>query len=544
MSTRLSHGASALILPPVFFLLLLLWHGAAGVSAQAPVARYDTVLRNVRIVDGTGAPAFTADLAISGEAIAEIGARLGPGRTELDGAGLVAAPGFVDTHSHSRQAIFDVPGAENLLRQGVTTIIEGPDGSSPIPLAPFLAKLAALRPGVNIGSMVGHGSVRAAVMGTENRAATAAELERMRVIVRDSMREGAFGLSTGLFYVPGNYAPTEEVIELAKIAGEAGGLHTSHMRDEAAAVLQSVRETIRIGEEGRLPTQVTHHKIIGGPNWGRSADTLALVDAARARGVDVTVDQYPYTASSTGTAALFPQWSLGGGAKALAERLTAAETRARIKAVIEERIRNDRGAGDPKNIQIASCSWDGSVAGKTLAELTAARGVPVTIENAAETAMEIQAKGGCAAIYHAIDEADVERILRYPHTMVASDGGIVRFGEGVPHPRNYGTFARVLARYVRERRAITLEEAVRKMTSLPAGRFRIWNRGIVRPGMKADLAVFDPAKVRDAALFGKPHQYAEGFVHVFVNGYPAMRDGKLSAQRAGQVLYGPGRTGK
>lgn len=507
--------------------------------------RYDAVLRNARIVDGSGAPWFTGDVALQGHSIAAIGSPLpinSTGKIEINVAGLTLSPGFIDTHSHSRQAIFDVPAAENLIRQGVTSVIEGPDGGSPIPLAPFLAKLAATRPGINIGSMAGHGSIRAAVMGSENRRSTAAELEQMRSLMRQAMRDGAFGLSTGLFYVPGNYAATEEVIEIARVAGELGGLHTSHMRDEAAEVLAAVRETIRIGEEGRLPTQITHHKIIGGPNWGRSVDTLRLVDEARAKGVDVSIDQYPYTASSTGIAALFPQWSLAGGVKALAERLGAADSRARIKLVIVDKIRTDRGAGDPKNIQIAACSWDKSLAGKSLAELTAQRGLPVTIENAAETAIELQSKGGCAAIYHAISEDDVERIMRHPFTMIASDGGVVRFGEGVPHPRNYGTFARVLGRYVRERRTIGLEEAVRKMTSLPATRFRIYDRGLIRPGMKADLVVFDPAAVRDPAAFGNPHQYAEGFRHVFVNGVAVLRDAKLTAERPGQVLFGPAHT--
>jgi N-acyl-D-amino-acid deacylase len=311
------------------------------------------------------------------------------------------------------------------------------------------------------------------------------------------------------------------------------------MRDEAADVLASVRETIRIGEEGKLPTQVTHHKIIGGPNWGQSVETLKLVEAARERGVDVTIDQYPYTASSTGLAALLPQWALADGQDALRERLSSPATRARIKAVVVEKIAKDRGAGDPKNIQIASCPWDKTMAGKTLAEITAARGVAVSLENAA---MEMIAKGGCSAIYHAINEEDLERILRYPHTMIASDGGVLRLGEGVPHPRNYGTFARVLGRYVRERHTITLEEAIRKMTSLPAARFHIQDRGLLRPGMMADLVVFDPARVRDAAEFGKPHQYAEGFEHVMVNGRLVLRAGKLTTERPGRVLRGPGTT--
>ncbi|MBM3740419.1 MAG: D-aminoacylase [Acidobacteria bacterium] len=511
-------------------------------AAAAWAQPYDALLTNGRIYDGAGNAWFLGSVAIRGDQIAAAG-RLPSAQARLiiDCSGLSISPGAIDTHSHARSGIFDTPGAENLIRQGVTTFIEGPDGGSPIPLAPFLQKLAAARPAVNAGLLTGHGSVRSAVMGSENRLATPAELDRMRAIVRQAMLDGAFGISTGLFYVPGNYAPTEEVIELAKVAGTFGGIHTSHMRDEAAKVLDSVAETIRIGEEGRLPTQLTHHKIIGGPNWGKSVETLRMVDAARERGVDVTIDQYPYTASSTGFAALFPQWAQSGGQKALVERLDAPETRARIRAVVIDRIRTDRGAGDPRNIQFASCGFDKSLAGKTLADYVAARGLPVTIENAADAALEIQRKGGCSTIYHSMNEQDLERILRHPHTMVASDGGVPLFGRDVPHPRNYGAFTRVLARYVREKRALTMEDAIRKMTSLPAARFRIQDRGLIRPGMKADLAVFDESKLADKATFEKPHQYSEGYVHVFVNGQAVLRDGKMTGVRPGRVLYGPGR---
>jgi dihydroorotase/N-acyl-D-amino-acid deacylase len=316
-------------------------------------------------------------------------------------------------------------------------------------------------------------------------------------------------------------------------------MHLSHMRDEGAGVEASVRETIRIGEEGGLPTQVTHHKILGRAYWGKSRETLALVEAARARGVDVTLDQYPYTASSTGTAALFPQWSLEGGRAGLARRLADPAARARIKAAVADRIVNDRGGGDPANVVMARCSWDPSLDGMNLAQITARRGRTPSVENAAETAIEIQDKGGCSAIYHAIAEDDVERILTRPFTMIASDGGVVPFGAGVPHPRNYGTFARVLGFYVRERRLLTLEDAVRKMTSLPANRLGLRDRGLIRPGMKADLVVFDPAAIADRATFLDPHRYAVGVHHVILNGRPAMLSGKLTGARPGRVLYGP-----
>lgn len=516
--------------------VLLLFSGAV-LSAQTP---YDILITGGRLADGTGNPSFIADIAVEGDRIAAIGSLASrPAKLRLDAHSLIVTPGFIDTHSHGRRGVFQVPSAENLIREGVTTIIEGPDGSSPLPIRPFLDKVAAARVSINFGLLAGQGSIREAIMGLANRPATAEEISRMKELVRQAMLDGAFGLSTGLFYVPGNFSSTEEVIELAKVVGPMGGLHTSHMRDEAAGVLDSVRETIRIGEEGGLPTQVTHHKIIGKANWGRSVETLRLVDEARKRGVDVTIDQYPYTASSTGIAALLPQWSLEGGRKATVERLDAPDSRARIKTEIVRRILDDRGGGDPKNVVVASCEFDKSLAGKNLGEITAARGVPVSPESAAETAMELVRRGSCSAIYHAIAEEDLERILRSPFTMIASDGGIPVFGEAVPHPRNYGTFARVLARYVRERKAIALEDAVRKMSSLPAGRFRIYDRGILRPGMKADIAVFDLERVADKADFAQPHQYAEGFRHVIVNGVPVLRDGSMTSERPGRALYGP-----
>ena len=506
----------------------------------AHAQQYDVLITHGRIVDGAGGPWYDADLAIRGDSIAAIGNLAGASAvTTIDAHGMVVAPGFLDIHTHARRGIFTVPTAENYVRQGVTTLLEGNDGSSPVPLGPFLQKVAGARPAVNFGSFVGQGSIRQEVMGLENRKATAAEIARMLEITRQAMREGAFGLSTGLYYVPGNYTPTEEVIELARVAGELGGMHISHMRDEAAGILDSVKETIRIGEEGHLPTQITHHKIIGAANWGKSVETLALVEAARARGVDVTIDQYPYTASSTGTAALVPQWSQAGGHAELLKRLHDPATRARIKQTVVERIRDDRGGGDPKNVVMASCSFDPALAGKSLAKITDEHGQSPTIENAAETVLWITEKGGCSAVYHAIDEADVERILRYPFTMIGSDGEVPVFGKAAPHPRSYGTFARVLGRYVREKHTITLEDAVHRMTSLTAVRLKLFDRGLLRPGMKADVAIFDPAAVTDKATFEQPHQYAEGVAHVIVNGKVILKEGKMTAERPGRVLYGP-----
>ena len=501
---------------------------------------YDLLISNGTIVDGTGSPWFYGEVAIRNGKIAAVG-HLGavPATIKIDATGLIVSPGFIDIHTHARRGIFEDPTAQNYLRQGVTTLIEGNDGSSPLPLAPFFDSLKAKQISVNFGSFVGQGTIRQQVLSLENRKATTDEIEKMKALVRQAMLDGALGLSTGLFYVPGNFTPTEEVIELAKVAGEFGGMHISHMRDEAADVVQSVAETIRIGEEGKLPTQVTHHKTVGGVNWGKSAETLKLMEAARARGVDVTIDAYPYTASSTGTAALFPQWSLAGGQKAMLERLSAPEQRARIKLAIATNIRENRGGGDPKNIVMASCGFDPALAGKSLAQITSDRGHPVNFETASETAIEIQQKGGCSAVYHAISEEDVERIMRSPLTMIGSDGEIPKFGQGAPHPRSYGTFARVLGRYVRERKTITLEDAIHKMSGYPAERLKLMDRGLIRPGMQADLVVFDAKTIADAATFENPHQYAVGVRDVLVNGTAVIRNGKVTAARPGQVIFGP-----
>ena len=519
------------------------WLFGASLHSQPPA--FDLVIRGGRIVDGTGSPWFLADVGVKGDTIVAIRPRLDAGSARvIDAQGLVVAPGFVDVHAHvePREGGEDMvgnPATENNVRQGVTTVIGSPDGGGPVGVGGYLAKVEAARPAINVGAFIGHGSVRTAVMGEANRAATPDELGKMKDLVRTGMREGAFGMSTGLFYVPGNYAPLDEVIELARVAGEFGGIHQSHMKDEAARVLDSVRDTIAIGERGGLPTQVTHHKIIGKANWGKSVDTLRLIDEARARGVDATIDQYPYTASSTSiTGGLVPQWAQEGGRETMLKALRDETTRGKVLAAIATSIETDRGGGDPKNVVLAACAWDPSLAGKSLADVLRDRGRPVTIPRAAELVVEIVEKGNCSAVYHAISEDDLVRIMKHPATMVASDAapGVPTFGNNVPHPRAYGTFARVLGVYVREKKVLTLEEAVRKMSGFPAARMGLVDRGIVRPGMKADLVVFNPATVIDRATFDKPHQYAEGVSAVLVNGQLALADGKMTGARAGRTL--------
>lgn len=496
-------------------------------------------------MDGTGNPWFLADVGIKGDSVVAVDTRLDAiGARVIDATGLVVAPGFVDVHSHSEegregQDAIGNPSAENNVRQGVTTIIASPDGGGSVKVGDYLAKVAAARPAVNVGSFIGHGAVRGAVIGQADRAGTPDELARMKDLVRTGMREGAFGLSTGLFYVPGSYAPLQEVIDLAAVAGEFGGIHQSHMRDETGKVLDSVRDTIAIGEQGHLPTQVTHHKIIGKANWGKSVETLRLIDEARARGVDATIDQYPYTASSTSIqGGLFPTWVQEGGREKMLERLRDESQLRRTLQSVTSSIQNDRGGGDPANIVLAACPFDPSLAGKNLAQILRERKRPPTPDQAADLAVEIVQKGGCSAVYHAISEDDLVRIMKHPATMIASDAapGIPTFGKDVPHPRAYGTFARVLGVYVREKKVLTLEEAVRKMSAFPAARMGLADRGIIRPGMRADLVVFNPDTVIDKATFDRPHQYAEGVSAVLVNGVVTLADGKMTGERAGRAL--------
>ena len=525
----------------LLLVLVLFTTGGSDVRSLSQPATYDLILRGGRIVDGTGSPWYRGDIALQGDAIARIAPSIADAATRvIDLNGLVVAPGFIDVHTHARRGIFEVPTADNYVRQGVTTLIEGPDGGSAVPLGPFLAKVAATRITPNFASFIGQGSIRSSVIGDVDRAATAEEIEKMRGLVRQGMEDGAFGLSSGLFYVPGTFTPTAEVVELAKVAGRLGGIYISHMRDEASKVLESVRETITIGEQGGLPTQVTHHKVVGKKYWGRSVDSLKLIDDARARGVDATIDQYPYTASATSIgAALLPAWAQEGGRDAVLARLKDPALRAKMKAETLAIIRDERGGGDPKNVVVSSCQFDPSLAGKDLGQITQGRGLAVTLENAAETALWIVEQGGAQGIFHAINEEDLQRILVHPATMIASDGEIPIFGKNHPHPRSYGTFSRVLGVYARDKKLLPLEVAIQKMSALPAQRLGLADRGVLRQGLKADIAIFDPARVRDTATFEKPHSYAEGVTHVIVNGQVVFENGAMTSARPGRVLYGP-----
>ena len=517
----------------------------AGLSITDSAAQemFDVLIRGGHVVDGTGNPWFAADVGIRNERIVRIG-NLGNARAErvIDASGLVVAPGFIDPHTHAMQGIFDIPGAESALLQGVTTLLEGNDGISPYPIDENLVEIQATGISPNWALFVGQGTIRATVMGSENRPASPQEMERIKALVAEAMEQGAMGISSGLFYVPGSFTPTEELIEISRVVADYGGIYISHMRDEVAGLLASVNETIRIGEEAGIPVQITHHKVMGSDNWGASIDSLGLIDAARARGVDITMDQYPYTAAQSGITAIVPQWAQEGGTEALIERLKVPGVRAEIKAGIVDRILHDRGGGDPVNVAISLCTWDPSIEGKNLAEIATDRGMEPTPENAAEVVMDIIRRGGAHAVYHAMSEEDVERIMQHPATAIGSDGPLSIFGAGAPHPRQYGTFARVLGHYVRERGILTLEEAIRKMSGATAQRLGIRDRGLLKEGFYADVAVFDAENIRDLATFEDPHQYAVGMAFVVVNGVVVVDVGTHTGERPGRLIHGPGFT--
>ena len=502
---------------------------------------YDLIIRGGKVVDGSGNPWYHADIAIKNDRIAEIGQLSNhEAKRVIDAHGLVVAPGFIDPHTHALRGIFEVPNAESALLQGVTTLTEGNDGSSPYPIDRHYADIDNLRISPNWAVFVGQGTIRQRVIGFGLRKATPDEMERMKQMVRDAMEQGALGISTGLFYVPGSFTSTEEVIELSKVAAEYNGIYISHIREEAAQLIDSVQETIRIGEEANIPVQITHHKVIGVENWGASIESLRLVDEARERGVDVTIDQYPYTASQTSINALIPQWAQAGGREEMLSRINSAETYSTIKNEVVAKILYDRGGGDPKNVFISRNSWDPDMAGKNLAELAIDAGLEPTPENAADVVFDIIRGGGATAVYHAIGPEDVDRIMQHPATAIGSDGPVGVFGEGAPHPRQYGTFARVLGLYVRERKILSLEEAIRKMSSQSARRLGIHDRGLITKGYFADIAIFDPDEIIDKATFENPHQYAIGTKFVLVNGTVVVENGQHTGARPGRILHGPG----
>lgn len=534
--------------PPSFAARLAALHAAVALAAVIPVSsvvaqqtpqaagRYDILIRHGRVFDGTGDPWLYEDIGIRGDRIVAVGdLHDATAATVIDATGLYVSPGFIDTHSHAAPALA-TPGlsqGQPLLAEGVTTLIGNPDGGGPIDLGKQRAELEKDGLGPNVGLMIGHGSVRAAVMGMADRKATPAELDSMRAIVRRGMEQGAFGLSSGLFYTPGSFAPTEEVVELAKVVRPFGGLYSSHIRDESdydVGVVAAVDEVIRIAREAGIPGVVTHIKVLGPHVWGYSAAIVERIDRARQEGIEVWADQYPYDASSTGLeAALVPAWARAGGRDAFMKRLADSTQLAKIEAGMVANL-DRRGGAD--RLQIARYKPDTTLEGRTLDQIAKARNA-----DAVQTALDMIRKGDASVVSFNMSDADVRRFMRQPWTFTCSDGTLVPFGQGVPHPRSYGTFPRKIRKYALEDGVITLPFAIHSMTGLPAAVFRIKDRGLIRPGAFADVVVFDLAKVNDPATYLKPHQLAQGMVDVLVNGGFAIRDGRFTSELHGRVLH-------
>jgi len=509
---------------------------ALCLTAALQAADYDLLIRNARVIDGTGNPWFRADVGIKDGKIAAIGRLLQATATrELDARDRVLAPGFIDIHTHVEGEVEKVPGADNYVMDGVTTVVTGNCGGSSRNLAETFARLQKQGIGLNLASLIGHNTVRSQVLGAANRQATPEEILKMQELVEKGMREGAIGFSTGLIYIPGTYANTEEVVALAKAAAKYGGIYASHLRDEGERGLAAIEEAVRVGREAGLPVQLAHFKVDNRRLWGSSAKNVGLIEKSRREGVDVTVDQYPYDRSSTGIGILLPSWALADGEQKVKERLADPPTRARIAKEMEQMIKR-LGHKDYSYAVVASCQFDHSLEGKSIREINLLKGRRKKLKYEIQTILDLMAQGGASMVYHSMSDKDVERIMRYPFTAVGSDGGIREFGVGVPHPRSYGTRARVLAEYVRNREVLTIEDAIRKMTSLPARTIGLRDRGLVREGYAADLVLFDPARVQDKATFLKPHQFSEGFDLVLVNGQPVVDNGKLTGARPGRVL--------
>jgi len=524
----------------------------------------DLKITGGRLIDGTGAPARPGDVGVTGDAITAVGdlAREPAGRT-IDAGGRTVTPGFIDMHSHSDWRLWDNRRAESKIRQGVTTEVIGNCGFSPAPVSDtfreemrgfalylpagmdfswrrtgdYLARYEQEGVALNVAQLIGHGTLRLAAMGFARRPPTAGEQATMERLMDEAMADGAYGLSTGLIYAPGSYAATGEIIGIARRAAAGGGFYASHIRGEGATLLAAVAEAIRVGREGGLPAQVSHVKAAGRPNWGKVADALALIDAARAQGQDVMGDVYPYTASSTTLRTLLPDWALEGGIDAMLKRLADPAERGRIRAELTGGGETLTRGLDWSDIMVAYSPSRPDAQGRRISEVADARKQD-PLDAAIELIVAEQGKG--YMILFQLDEADLRRALTHEHVMVGSDGSSLAaegpLAAGKPHPRSYGTFPRVLGRYARDERVLSLESAVWKMTGLPAKRLGLADRGVVKVGAKADLVVFDPATVADRATFENPHQYATGIGHVVVNGRVVISDGQHTGALPGRLL--------
>lgn len=520
-------------------------------AAPADDSVYDVVIRNGRVLDGAGNPWIRADVAIRDGHFAKIGVVRGRGRTEIDARDRYVSPGWIDMMDQSGGVLPKYPLAENKLRMGVTTAIGG-EGGTPVPASEIPAYFRGMEQqgiSINFGTYFSETQARVAVLGRSARAPTPAELDRMRAIVDTAMRAGAMGMTTALIYPPSSYATTNELAEVAKAVAPYGGFYASHIRGEGSDVVGAVREAIEIGERAGIPVEVFHLKVAYRPGWGTLMATVRdTVEAARARGVDVAADMYVYTAGGTGLEATIPSWAHEGGTDSLRRRLADPAIRARLKKELE--------TGSPGwwNIVEAAGGWDGVILvnarnpayakyeKKSIAQV--AREMNVSPPDAAWDIVA-NANGRVMAIYHMMGEADIETALRFPWTSIGSDAGAaVSAGAtdalGLPHPRSYGNFVRVIAKYVKQRHVLSLEEAVRKMTSWPATRMRLANRGTIEPGNWADVTIFDLATLDDAATYDDPTKSPTGIDWVLVNGVVVIDHGRHTGAKPGRVLRGPG----
>jgi len=521
----------------VVFLFILINFCVAG------SVKFDLVIKNGRIVDGSGNPWFYADLGIIAGKVAKIGWIDTSEATQwLDAKNLAVAPGFIDVHTHVEGGISRIPTADNFIRMGVTTIVTGNCGGSWLQIGDSLRALETRGLSVNLATLIGHNTVRRAVMKDEARQPSADELAKMQQLVEQAMRDGAVGLSTGLIYIPGTFAKTDEIITLAKTAAQYKGVYASHIRNEGNEVVAAINEAIQIGERAGLPVEISHFKISSKKLWGQSQLTTSLIQQARERGLQVTVDQYAYPASSTGLETQLPDWVLDGGRDAAMARLRDAKQRAQIKKEMLKKLRQ-AGRKNYSHAFVASYRPDSTFNGKNIAAITQQVRNKKNAEAQTEQIIEmyIASEGRVGMVYHTMSESDVEHIMQQPFCMIASDAGVIEMGRGVPHPRGYGDNARVLGKYVREKKLLRLEDAIRKMTSLPAQTFRFWDRGLIREGFAGDLVIFDAEKVIDRATFEAPHQYPEGIRFVLVNGQIVVKENQHTGARAGKILYGTGK---
>ena len=529
---------------------------AALGSVHGQRAPFDLVVRGGRIADGTGNPSFDADLGIRDGRIAALGRISGSASRTIDATGLVVAPGFIDIHNHSDTTLLDDPDGQSMLRQGVTSMIlgEGPSAAPSARWPRFTAYFDEMRRrglSANIGSYVGSSQVWLQARGPRAGPPEANELEAMRRLVDDAMADGALGLSSSLSGPPGVWIDTDTLASLAEVVGRRGGIYSTHMRTEGTGVFTSVDEAIEIGRRGHLPVEIIHLKIAERTMWGRMPELVALIASARARGQAVEADVYPYRAGQNDLASIIPPWAHEGGATALVSRLKDASLRSRLEGEILGKV----PMGDWYNHYTATGGWDGMLlvtlknpryrqyVGKRMNEVIAAIGklpLDVLFE------LLIENGGSVPTVYFHHSEDDMRYALSQPFVSVGSDGAAVNadgsVGPGHPHPRFYGTFPRVLGRYVRETKLLSLEDAVRKMTSANAAKVRQFDRGLLRPGLWADVTIFDPARVNDLATFEQPNQYATGIEYVIVNGTVVIDRGQHTHARPGQILHGPGMT--